>query len=111
MIFTTVLLSLASAICRASSAPALAGTYANLSFNVDGMGGQNRLMPRLELRRDQTYRWGRESGNWQLRDGKLYFSGTYASWGPGYVDQDRRIWFQFTKNGKHFTVTMYRVDG
>ncbi|HEV2495341.1 MAG TPA: hypothetical protein VG204_19970 [Terriglobia bacterium] len=68
-------------------------------------------MPRLELRRDQTYRWGRESGTFQFRVERLYFSGSYAAWGPGYVDKDRRIWFQFSKNGKHFTVTMYRIDG
>lgn len=87
----------------------IVGTYANLSFNVDGAGGQNRLMPRLEIHADATYRWGRESGTYQYRGGNLYFSGSYTAWGPGRVDKDRKIWFEFTKGGKHFTVTMYRV--
>jgi hypothetical protein len=85
------------------------GTYANLSFNVDGAGGQNRLMPRLDVRADGTYHWGRESGTYKYTGGKLQLSGSYAAWGPGRVDKDRKIWFEFTKGGKHFTVTMYRV--
>ena len=88
----------------------IAGTYANLSFNVDGAGGQNRLMPRLELKADSTYRWGRESGTYEFRDGKILLSGSYAAWGPGKVDKDRKIWFEFTKNGKHYAVTMYRAS-
>jgi hypothetical protein len=96
---------------QAANAPAsVAGTYANLSFNVDGAGGQNRLMPRLELRADQTYRWGRESGTYEYRDGRIYLSGSYSSWGPGRVDEDGKIWFEFTKGGKRYTVTMYRVS-
>jgi len=86
------------------------GTYANLSFNVDGGGGQSRLMPRLELRKDSSYQWGRESGTYEYRDGKVYLSGSYAAWGPGKVDKDYKIWFEFTKNGKHYTVTMCRVS-
>lgn len=85
------------------------GTYANLSFNVDGAGGQNRLMPRLAIRAGGTYQWGRESGTYQFRDGKLRLSGSYAAWGAGRVDKDRKIWFEFTRGGKHFTVTMYRM--
>jgi len=87
------------------------GTYRNLSFNVNGAGGQNRLMPGLELRDDHTYQWGRESGKYEYRDGRVSLSGSYAAWGPGKVDPDSRIRFEFTKNGKHFTVTMYRVAG
>jgi hypothetical protein len=89
----------------------IAGTYANLSFNVDGLGGQNRLMPRLELNADNTYGWGRESGTYEYRDGKVYLSGPYGHWGPGRVDKDYKIWFEFTKNGKQYTVTMYRASG
>jgi hypothetical protein len=108
---TTLLLLSARGFSRASAPLALVGTYAKVSFNVDGVGGQNRLMPRLELRADQTYRWGRESGTYRLRDGRLYFSGSYATWGPGYVDRDQRVQFQFAKGRKHSTVTMYRMDG
>ena len=90
--------------------PSVAGTYANLSFNVDGAGGQNRSMPRLELSRDKTYRWGRESGTYEFSEGKVYLSGSYAAWGPGRVDKDSKIWFEFRKNGKRYTVTMYRVS-
>ncbi len=87
----------------------VAGTSANLSFNVDGAGGQNRLMPRLELHADKTYKWGRESGTYEFREGKVRFSGSYAAWGPGRLDKDGKLWVEFTKNGKHYTVTMYRV--
>lgn len=97
-------------VLKASGAPqGVVGTYANLSYNVDGAGGQNRFMPRLEVHADATYHWGRESGTYQYRDGKIFFSGSYNAWGPGRVDKDRKIWFEFTKGGKHFTVTMYRV--
>jgi hypothetical protein len=88
----------------------ITGTYANLSFNVDGMGAQNRLMPRLELNADNTYRWGRASGTYTYGEGKVLLSGSYVAWGPGRVDKDYKIWFAFTKNGKHYTVTMYRVS-
>lgn len=107
-----VMILLVGATARTEQAGAgIAGTYANLSFNVDGIGGQNRLMPRLELNADSIYRWGRESGTYEYRDGKILLSGSYASWGPGKVDKDYKIWFEFTKNGKHYTVTMYRVSG
>ena len=105
----TIFGHLSSSPKSSGAASSVAGTYANLSFNVDGGGGQNRLMPRLELRADQTFLWGRESGTYQVREGGLYFSGSYSTWGPGRVDKDRKIWFQFTKGGKHFVVTMYRV--
>lgn len=94
----------------AQDSPAgVVGTYANLSFNVDGAGGQNRLMPRLELHGDKTYTWGREAGTYEYREGKVRLSGSYPAWGSGRVDKDGKIWFEFTKNGKHYTATMYRV--
>ena len=75
-----VLILLVGATARTEQAGAgIAGTYANFSFNVDGMGGQNRLMPRLELNADNTYRWGRESGTYEYRDGKVYLSGPHAN--------------------------------
>ena len=93
------------------NAPAgVVGTYANLSFNVNGMGGQNRLMPRLTLHKDGKYGWGNQEGTYEYRDGEVYLSGSYAGWGPGKVDKDYKIWFEFTKNGKHYTVTMYRAS-
>jgi hypothetical protein len=106
-----LVLLLHTALGTTAEAPAdVAGTYANLSFNVDGAGGQNRLMPRLVLASDHTYKWGRESGTYEYRDGKVYLSGSYAAWGPGRVDKDYKIWFEFTKQGKRYTVTMYRVS-
>jgi hypothetical protein len=107
-----VLILLFGATARTEQAGArIAGTYANLSFHVDGMGGQNRLMPRLKLNADSTYRWGRESGTYEYRDGKILLSGSYAAWGPGKVDKDYKIRFLFTKNERHYTVTMYRLSG
>ena len=99
-------------VVSSSQAPpaSVAGTYANLSFNVNGAGGQNRLMPRLALHKDGNYEWGKEKGNYEYRDGMVYLSGSYAPWGPGKVDIDYKIWFKFTKNGKNYTVTMYRAS-
>ena len=108
-VVVTVLV-LIGAMSAAEAPASVAGTYANLSFNVDGAGGQNRLMPRLELRADGAYRWGRESGTYEYREGKVTLSGSYASWGPGRVDEDLKIWFEFTKQGKQYAVTMYRVS-
>ncbi|HEV2176576.1 MAG TPA: hypothetical protein VGW33_05160 [Terriglobia bacterium] len=104
-----VLWAFSPGLLAGGASQSVVGTYANLSFNVNGAGGQNRLMPRLELHADGTYRWGSESGTYQYRGGKLYLSGSHSSWGPGRVDQDMKIWFDFTKGGKHFTVTMYRA--
>ena len=51
-----VLILLVGTTVRTEQAGAgIAGTYANLSCNGDGMGGQNRLTPRLELDADNTY--------------------------------------------------------
>lgn len=107
-----VLLAITVSNSPSNAAPAnVAGTYANLSFNVDGAGGQNRSMPRLDLDADKTYTWGKESGTYEYREGRIYLSGSHAAWGPGRVDSDFKIWFEFTKQGKHYTVTMYRVSG
>lgn len=109
--YVVVVLILRAMLAAAASAPAdVAGTYANLSFNVDGAGGQNRLMPRLELHSDGTYNWGRESGKYEYRAGEVTLSGSYAAWGPGRVNKDYQIRFEFTKQGKRYTVTMYRVS-
>ena len=106
-----VLILLFGATVRTEQAGAgIAGTYANLSFNVEGRGGQDSLMPRLELIADKTYRWGGESGTYEYRDGKILLSGSYATWGSGKVEKDYKIWFEFTKKGKRYTVTMYRVS-
>ena len=84
-----VLILLVGTTVRTEQAGAgIASTYANLSFNVDGMGGQDSLMPRRELIAEKTYRWGGESGTYEYRVGKVYLSGAYATWGPGKVDKD-----------------------
>jgi len=107
-----VLILLVGTTVRTEQAGAgIASTYANLSFNVDGMGGQDSLMPRLELNTDNTYRWGGESGTYEYRVGKVYLSGSYATWGPGKVDKDYKIWFEFSKKEKRYMVTTYRVSG
>lgn len=96
--------------CPQDAPASVAGTYANLSFNVNGMGGQNRFMSRLALHKDGKYEWGKEKGAYEYRGGNVYLSGSYAAWGPGKIDKDHKIWFEFTKNGKHYTVTMYRAS-
>lgn len=101
-----VFLLVASAFASPAS---VVGTYANLSYNVDGAGGQNRLMPRLELRADGRYQWGREAGTYEYKAGKVRLSGSYAAWGPGSIDDDHRIRFEFVRGGKKFTVTMGRM--
>ncbi|GEM_PF-3575034 len=94
---------------QAQAPPAnVAGTYANLSFNVDGYGGANRGMSWLYLLSNGTYIWGREQGTYSCRGGMLYLSGSYSAWGPGRIDADMKIWYEFNKSGKKYTVTMYR---
>lgn len=93
----------------AVSESVLVGTYRNLSFNVDGVGGADRLMRPLILFSNHTYTWGQEQGTWTLSGDKLSFS-ERPTWGDGTVNLDLQIQFVFVKGGKHFTVTMYHAD-
>lgn len=86
-----------------------AGTYRNLSFNVDGAGGAQRPMRPLILFPDGRYTWGEESGTWSIQGGKLRLSERPA-WGDATVNRDRQLLFEFTKDGKGYAVTMYRAD-
>jgi precorrin-6B methylase 2 len=95
---------------RAAEAPRIespVGTYRNLSFNVDGAGGAQRLMAPLILSPNQRYSWGKELGSWSVREGKVRLS-ERPSWGDAKVNADRQLLFEFTKDAKHYTVTMYR---
>ncbi|MBI2192958.1 MAG: hypothetical protein HYU36_13340 [Planctomycetes bacterium] len=84
------------------------GLYRNLSFNVDGAGGAQRNMSPLILYPDSQYTWGKEKGRWSLREGRLVLSGR-PGWGEGRVNKDRQILFEFVRDEKQFTVTMYRA--
>ncbi len=86
----------------------LPGTYRNLSFNVDGAGGAQRTMAPLVLLPTHKYTWGREQGQWSLHDKKLRLDQRPA-WGDATINADRQLRFEFTKDGKRFTVTMYRA--
>ena len=86
----------------------LPGTYRNLSFNVDGAGGAQRFMPALVLYPDHQYAWGREKGRWEIENNTLKLSGRPA-WGGATINKSGQLVFEFVKEGKHYTVTMYRA--
>lgn len=86
----------------------LPGTYRNLSFNVDGAGGAQRFMPALVLYPDHQYTWGREKGRWSIENGRLKLSERPA-WGGAVINKSGQLVFEFVKEGKHYTVTMYRA--
>jgi predicted methyltransferase len=92
-----------------TAAASLAGAYRNLSFNVDGAGGAQRTMPALVLYPSQRYTWGQEKGVWHLHEKKLRLDQRPA-WGDATVTAGGQLVFEFTKDGKRFTVTMYRAD-
>ncbi|MHB8520108.1 MAG: class I SAM-dependent methyltransferase [Limisphaerales bacterium] len=92
----------------ADDSSSLPGTYRNLGFNVDGAGGAQRLMAPLVLLPDHTYTWSKEKGHWDLVNEKLRLSERPA-WGDAAVNRDRQLIFEFTRDNKHFTVTMYRA--
>ncbi|MBI5368157.1 MAG: hypothetical protein HZA54_14060, partial [Planctomycetes bacterium] len=63
-------------------------------------------MPWLYLMRDGAYQWGADAGTFQIRDGQLLLSGSYKEWGPGRFDEERRLAFAFTREGKKLAVTL-----
>lgn len=113
--FSLLFLALVPALVRGEDAPAdsidpekLPGTYRNLSFNVDGAGGAMRTMAPLTLFKGGKYTWSKEEGQWTIEAGKLRLSARPA-WGDATVNKDQQIIFEFTRDGKRFTVTMYRA--
>lgn len=82
-----------------------AGAYSNVEYGVRTVSdppqawrtGRSTLMPWLYLLEDFTYEWGRERGRYELRGNQLLLSGSYRAWGPGRIDQDRRIIFNFRR--------------
>ena len=94
---------------RIAQAGAVAGTYSCESFNVGGRGGKPASMPWLYLLDNGTYKYGSAQGSYTYSDGVLRLTGANKSWGPGRVDKDRKIWFQFTTpSGYACTMTFYR---
>lgn len=86
----------------------LPGTYRNLSFNVDGAGGAQRFMPALVLYTDHKYTWGKEKGLWSIENYRLKLSERPA-WGNAVINKSGQLVFEFVKEGKNYTVTMYRA--
>lgn len=86
----------------------LHGTYRNRSFNVDGAGGAQRSMAPLILFADDRYTWGQETGRWSLQNGSLRLSERPA-WGNAAISRDGELIFEFKKEGRRYTVTMYRA--
>ena len=86
----------------------LPGTYRNLSFNVDGAGGAQRFMPALVIYPDMQYTWGKEKGRWSIENDRLKLSERPA-WGSAAINKSGQLVFEFVKEAKHYTVTMYRA--
>ena len=88
---------------------AVPGIYAGLFFKADGVKLQDSTLPWLKLNPDGTYQWGGEKGTYKIHSGGLGFSGMHAAWGSGKVENDGEIYFDFVKEGKHYTAKMFRV--
>ena len=54
------------------------------------------------------YTWSREQGQWSMHAKKRRLDQRPA-WGDATINADRQLRFEFTKDGKRFTVTMYRA--
>lgn len=96
---TIVLLTLSAP----AMAQALAGTWRCLSYNVSGGGGSCHTMPSLLLQADGRYTLGSESGNWLLRDGKLWLSESKLR-GLGTLVQGDLV-FEYDYHGWHHVLT------
>lgn len=86
------------------------GVYAGLFFKADGVKLQDCTMPWLKLNADGTYHWGGESGTYEVNSGELGFSGMHSTWGVGKLENKGEISFVFVKEGKRYTVKMFRVS-
>lgn len=115
----SMLRPLVSLILFAMVAPAAAlwvspqevpGIYAGLFFKADGVKLQDCTPPWLKLNADGTYHWGGESGTYDINSGELGFSGIHSAWGSGKVENNGEISFDFEKEGKRYTVKMFRVS-
>ena len=88
---------------------AVPGIYAGLFFKADGVKLQDTTLPWLKLNPDGTYQWGGENGTYKIHSSGVDFSGVHASWGAGKMESDGEIYFEFIKEGKRYTVKMFRV--
>jgi hypothetical protein len=90
------------------AAEPIAGTWACQSMNVGAYTGRRcPLEPRLQLGADNTYEWGRETGKWEYKGGALSLSGRA---GKGRRNEDGKLLFEYDLNGKHYLLTLYRVE-
>jgi len=95
----------------------VAGVYSNVEYGVRTVRdpplpwrtGRNTLMPWLYLLEDSSYVWGRDRGRYEVRGNQLLLSGSYRTWGPGSIDRDRRIIFNFRRPGQDGTLQEFLV--
>src|ERR1051326_9491147 len=91
-----------------SAAEPIAGTWACQSMNAGAYTGRRcPLEPRLQLKGDNTYEWGRETGKWEYKGGALSLSGRA---GKGRRNEDGKLLFEYDLNGKHYLLTLYRME-
>ena len=106
-----VLLAAAVPAAALSNTPEeIPGVYASLFFKADGVNLQGLAVPWLKLNPDGTYHWGQESGTYEIISGALDFNGLHSVWGSGNIDKSGEISFDFVKEGKRYTVKMFRVS-
>lgn len=86
--------------------PSLSGVWACQSLAAGAFTGRPcRLEPWLALHADGSYRWGREEGVWEWKDGKLALS---KRSGRGHLDSDGKLIFEYERNGETYRLTLYR---
>jgi hypothetical protein len=86
--------------------PSPSGVWACQSIAAGSFTGRPcRLEPWLTLNADGRYRWGRDEGEWQWKDGRLTLSGRSGS---GQLDSDGKFIFEYQRNGETYRLTLYR---
>jgi hypothetical protein len=84
----------------------ITGTWVCSSVNAEGHSERSCTSdPRLQLKANHTYEWGREKGAWLYRLGAVTFSDLRA---VGRLNSDRKLITEFDRNGKHYIMTFYK---
>ena len=109
MLLALIFMSLMFHGVRVCQAECIAGGYRCWSYNVGG-ADKRCMSPPIVLNADGTYKMSSEYGTYKVTGDQIILSESKMR-GPGHVDGEGHIVFQYTYKGWQHTVTYMRQGG
>jgi len=85
---------------------AIVGVWACQSISGGAYTGRScRLEPWLKIKEDNSYEWGRETGEWKFENQTLRLS---KRKGKGRLNSDGKLIFEYEMNGTQYVLALYK---